>query len=346
MTILCTLFNANYLDKGLTMYESLEKVSNDFKLYVLAMDDRCYDILRTENRKHIIPIKLSDFENEKLLKVKNSRSLGEYCWTCSSSLIKYIFEKYNPDYCAYIDADLYFYSDPSVIVEEMKNKNASVQITGHRFNKYEEKSKSRIVGKYCVEYNTFKNDDNGNKLLNIWINQCIEHCSIDGDGKYWGDQKYMDNWIEDYNFVIETKEMGLGVAPWNINQYKSVKNKFPTIKHNGKDINLIMYHFENIQYYNINTIKLNVYARWGVDDKLINMLYYPYLKHINLIKEHIKNKYNLDILITHHPGVKQIKRNRKSFLKRVIDFSKNFKTLLYYKIPLQLFKNKDIINLY
>ena len=63
MLTLCTLFNANYLDKGLTLYESLEKVSKDFTLYVLAMDEKCYNILIQENRKHLVVINLKDLSS-------------------------------------------------------------------------------------------------------------------------------------------------------------------------------------------------------------------------------------------------------------------------------------------
>ena len=69
----------------------------------------------------------------------------------------------------------------------MQRKGASVQITGHRFNDDVAADECRRVGKYCVEYNTFKNDINGLKLLNLWRKQCLEHCSLDGDGVYFGD---------------------------------------------------------------------------------------------------------------------------------------------------------------
>ena len=38
MQIFCTLFNVAYLDKAITMYNSLERVSSEFTLYALAMD--------------------------------------------------------------------------------------------------------------------------------------------------------------------------------------------------------------------------------------------------------------------------------------------------------------------
>ena len=61
-TILCTLYNSLYLDKGLVLYDSLCECAKDFKLYVLCMDDKCYEVLTDLNQEHHIPVRLSDFE--------------------------------------------------------------------------------------------------------------------------------------------------------------------------------------------------------------------------------------------------------------------------------------------
>ena len=96
-TVLCTLYNSLYLDKGLVLYDSLCECAKDFKLYVLCMDDKCYEVLTDLHQEHHIPIRLSDFErgDDSLLKAKANRPAGEYCWTCSSSFIRYILNKYN-----------------------------------------------------------------------------------------------------------------------------------------------------------------------------------------------------------------------------------------------------------
>ena len=299
---LCTLFNVNYLDKGIVLYESLEKISDDFTLYVLAMDDKCYEILLDLNYKYLVPIKLKDFEDDELLRVKPHRSLGEYCWTCSSSLIRYVLITFQPEYCTYIDADLYFYSNPQIIIDEMKAKNASVQVVGHRFNKKNKEYQEWLVGKYCVEFNTFKNDENGLMLINKWRNQCLDHCSTDGDGVYWGDQKYLDKWVEDYEFVIETENLGAGIAPWNVMQYKRKNGKLYC---NDLPIELIFYHFENIQYLSRNKVKTNIQNIIRTDFKLIKDLYIDYLQKIDSIKTLLKAKYGIDIVIKYHPGTRK-----------------------------------------
>ena len=159
------------------MYESLENVCDEFELYVLAMSDKCYEILVDLNYPHIKPIRLVDFEDDELLKVKPTRKVGEYCWTCSSSLIRYVLTTFGPDFCTYIDADLYFYSNPQVLLDEMIQKKASVLVVGHRFDKSEREKREWKVGKYCVEFNAFRNDAKGLGLLDTWRKQCLEHCS-------------------------------------------------------------------------------------------------------------------------------------------------------------------------
>lgn len=347
MMTLCTLFNVNYLDKGLALYESLEKVSKDFVLYVLAMDDRCYDILYDLKYEHLIPIRLNDFEDEELLYVKPYRSFGEYCFTCSSNLIWYILKTYQPDYCTYIDADLYFYSDPSVAIDEMVSKGASVLVTGHRFNWYECKENTWEVGPYCVEFNIFKNDEMGLYLLDIWRHQCIEYCSADKDGIHYGDQKYLEHWCDDYDFVIETQLHGLGVGPWNIPQYKLVskKNDGYKLKYKNATYDLIFYHFENIKYIERDLVNINVYADWGIDDDLIDLLYPAYLQSVDFYKKYIKSHYNIDILIKSHPEYGDHKHLPiVKILSKVIS-GRYWRLLLFKKIPSAIYKHKNLIRL-
>ena len=146
-TVLCTLYNSLYLDKGLVLYDSLRECAKDFKLYVLCMDDKCYDVLSDLNLDRHIPIRLSDFEegDYELLEAKANRPIGEYCWTCSSSFIRYILRKYNEPFCTYIDADMYFYSDPQILIDEMLLAGKSVMVTPHRFPKKSEKQAEKVA---------------------------------------------------------------------------------------------------------------------------------------------------------------------------------------------------------
>ena len=350
MITLCTLFNTNYIDKALTMYESIERYAKDYVLYVLAMDDKCFEVLEDMAWSRLIPIKLSDFENEQLLKVKQERSMGEYCWTCSASLVNYVMERFQPEYCAYIDSDLYFYDDVNCVVEEMKRRNASVMITGHRFDKCDEKQKVWQVGKYCVEFNTFKNDVDGRKLLDIWCHQCLEYCRCDGDGVHWADQKYLDNWPVDYSFVVETENWGAGIAPWNLAQYRMVsRDEYGPIKMNcrGEQCQAFFYHFQGITFEEGNIAHTNTMTRWGVSRKLRDAFYKPYLSHLFRNKKMLYEKYGIYIVIKHHPGVNQVKQRNIIFklfhILATIATSEGFRLFIFHRLPSFLYKKYDSI---
>lgn len=344
---LCTLFDSNYLDKGLVLYESLCRNASNFELYILALDDKCYEVLMALQKKHIKVIKLSDFENDDLLQAKKNRSIAEYCWTCSSSLIKYVLDNYSPDYCSYIDCDMYFYGDPYSLIQEMITKGASVSIIGHRFPWYEQKRREAKVGKYCVECNTFKNDSKARGLLDIWISQCLDCCSTLNDGIHWGDQKYLDNWTVDYDFVIESTHYGAGVAPWNISCYSLLsKNEDNYIlKYKGKKVLLLFYHFENIEYIDRNTVNTNLWGCWGIDYNLYISLYEEYLYKLFETKELLRKLYNIDVILKHHPVFLHVKK--QNWLNKIIlkIFHFDIKGIILYSIPRRLYRNRRIIHL-
>ncbi len=354
MLTFCTLFNKVYLDKGLVLFESLKQSSSSFLLYVLAMDDDTFKVLSDQNEKNLIPIKLQDFENDDLLNAKSNRKFGEYCWTCSSWLISYILDRYQPEYCTYIDADMYFYSDPLVIIDEMKEKNASVQVISHHFADLISEQASIPVGKYCVEFNTFRNDENGRMLLDIWKGQVLEDCSINKEKGICGDQKYLDNWVKDYPFVIETNNVGAGLGPWNLCQYRWHSNEKSSefvVSRWGRKGTIVFVHFENITYIDECTAKSDFVYSWKADKKFIDALYVPYLQKLRDIKNMLRNRYGIDVMIKIHPNNEgKIKKVKTSVIKRMIRtifFEKrtihSLKVNFYINIPRILFQHYSII---
>lgn len=266
----CTLFDSNYLTRGLAMYESLKQYSDYFHLYIFAFDDRSYRLLSKLELEYATVISLKEFEDEELLLLKGSRSASEYCWTCTPSIIKYSIEKYNLDSCTYLDADLYFFSNPSVLIEEMGDK--SVLITEHRYSP--QYNQSATSGVYCVQFMTFKNDVNGIKILNWWRDACNEWCYARFEDGKFGDQKYLDDWTMRFEGVHESQNLGGGVAPWNIQQYKLENRSFE----------LIFYHFHNFKFLPNNRVELGNYRLRKIDLKI---LYKPYLIHLEKIKNEI-----------------------------------------------------------
>ena len=266
----CTLFDSKYLSRGLAMYESLKNHSNNFHLYIFAFDRISHNLLKKLNLELVTIISLNEFEDEELLKVKKDRTQVEYFWTCTPSIVKYCIENFNLENCTYLDADIYFFSDPTILIEEMGSK--SILITEHRYTSKYDQSLTR--GVYNVQFVTFKNDIKGMKALNFWRNSCISWCYNRIENNKFGDQKYLDDWTVRFEGVHVLKNLGGGVAPWNIQQYK-LEEKF---------FELIFYHFHDLKFLFKDQVDLGGYELRKED---IKILYKPYLNHLKTIEKNI-----------------------------------------------------------
>jgi hypothetical protein len=283
----CTLFDSNYLSRGLALYESLLVNAPGFHLYVFAFDDICCDILAKMNLEGMTVISLKDFEDEELIRVKKDRTISEYCWTCASSTILYAIEKFNLDYCTYIDADLLFYSNPLVLIEEMGSN--SVLITEHRYSpEYDQSEKS---GRYCVQFITFKSDQGGMRVLHWWRAACIEWCYARFEDGKFGDQKYLDDWTTRFEGVHELQHIGGGVAPWNLQQYELKKRKgIFYIRELSKSayVPLVFFHFHYLKFFTNDIVKIA--SEYLIKKEFANLIYVPYMKMLIKISEEVKRQ--------------------------------------------------------
>ena len=209
----CTYFDSYYLLKGISLYRSLESVSDDFHMYVMAFDKDCYDKLRSCGFVHMTVEFLDDFETPELLAVKPTRTKAEYCWTCGPSVIWHFLKKYELPNITYLDADRYFMSNPSVIQDEIGG--ASVAITEQRIGE----DSARRYGRYCVQYMFFKNDEEGCRSLAWWQDKCIEWCYQRFEENRYADQKYLDQFPHLSPSLCVISNLGAGIAPWNMNHY-------------------------------------------------------------------------------------------------------------------------------
>lgn len=286
----CTLFNSNYTSRGLVMYDSLLTTCSDFHLYVFAFDEKSYTFLKQLNLQHMTVVSLTEFEDQELLNVKPSRSAAEYCWTCTASTILYSITHYQLENCTYVDADMLFYSDPIVLINEMGDK--SVLITEHRYSKEHDQSKDS--GKYCVQFVTFKNDAKGMAVLNWWRAACIDWCYDRMEEGKFGDQKYLDDWTTRFEGVHELQHLGGGIAPWNVDQYsfiqKDGKISGMEIK-TGIRFEAVFFHFHGARFY-ANEIAQLTGLEYTLTKDVISIFYLPYIKKINKKKLEINAKDN------------------------------------------------------
>lgn len=233
----CTLFDSYYIHKGIALYLSLERVcDDDFTLYVMAFDEPSFEKLSSLGFKHmVVEYEGGDFLTDEIKRVKNERKRNEYCWTCGSNITYYFMSKYQTDSMTYVDADMMFFSSPYKVFEELKPY--SVGLSSHFAD-------TELYGKFCVQFCYFKNDEKGMKALTWWKDSCLEWCyDRYEDGKF-GDQRYLDMMPEKFEGVHEIENRGVGVAKWNMLQYKFLSNHH--IVYQGVGYNVCFYHFHAV----------------------------------------------------------------------------------------------------
>ena len=108
----CTIFDSNYLSRGLAMYKSLMTHCPTFNLYIICLDDKLYQHLLEKQFAGITPIDLNEVEAcyKELELAKQNRSYAEYIFTLSPVIALFILEKF-PDIkmITTLDADIYFF---------------------------------------------------------------------------------------------------------------------------------------------------------------------------------------------------------------------------------------------
>lgn len=240
----CTIFAINYLYKGIALYESLVLHCKNFSLWVLCIDDETYHILESLALKNVHLISHKDIETKNLLRVKEQRTVGEYCWTCKPPFILYLFKVFSEiRVLTYLDADMCIFHEPSSIYKMFSN--FSIGITPQRLAP-EYRNDTHGPGEYNAGFLMFRNNREALRCIRRWEKQCIEWCfSYYKDGNI-GDQGYIDEWPREYKRVCIFTCNGVNAAPWNISQYKIKKVSDIVFLDDEK---LIFYHFHSLKIY-------------------------------------------------------------------------------------------------
>jgi hypothetical protein len=272
-----TYFDYHYLSRALALYESLKRHCPDFRLWVLCLDEESHNILTDMKLPGVGLITLQDIEKHdaELARAKADRTQIEYYFTCTPSLALFIFDNFGEvDLLTYLDADLFFFSDPAPIYEEMAH--SSIAIIEHRFSQALLKNDFARFGIYNVSWISFRRDKNGFSCIRWWRDRVIEWCHDRVDKGRYADQKYLDVWPERFKNVVVLRHKGAGLAPWNLGNYKIHKE--------GKiifvdDEKLIFFHFHKLKQVKKCLYDPNL-KKYGVKPSrnIIDNIYAPYIR--------------------------------------------------------------------
>lgn len=282
----CTYCDRNYLIRMLALAESLKAhETRPYTLFVVCLDELTRTLLLHLNLDGVTTIGLHEIEQNdpELQKAKQSRSLVEYYWTLTPTVLLRIIEwNQHIDQLTYLDADLYFFSTPEPVFTEQPM--ASVLIHSHRFA--ERYRHLEALGRYNVGLLSFRRTPEALSLLSRWRIQCIAWCYGHLEDKKFGDQLYLDDWPEQGEYVHVLQHPGIGVAPWNQNDSVMGQTTQGQLLVDGKP--LIFYHFHSLAILTPELFAPARHLHYQFSLTVLKLCYLPYLrslqKNINKIE--------------------------------------------------------------
>lgn len=239
----CCYFDHRYLARGLAMIRSLRRFEPDAVFWVLCLSELCESALQRLDEPNVRPIGLTDFEegDPALIQAKSDRSLVEYYFTCTPSLVRYVMRRAEPgDVVTYVDGDLFFFASPAAMFEELGD--GAVSIIPHRFPP-PLRDRERF-GLYNVGWLSFRNEERGASVVEWWRARCNEWCYDVLEGDRFADQKYLDRFAELFDGVIVLGHPGANLAPWNIGGHR-LTEEAGHVRVDGHP--LIFFHFHGVR---------------------------------------------------------------------------------------------------
>lgn len=274
MNYFCTFFDSRYLARGAALHHSLLAQGAPFHLWILCMDDETYQMLARRSLGNVTLLTVADLEHAdpRMRLARQDRSLVELYFTSKSFLCQYILDTHpEVDLLTYLDADVYFFGDPTVIRAEMNNY--SVGLTPHRFPG-RLKTLERY-GKFNAGFVCFRRDSNGLACLAWWRDNCFAWCHDYVDNERFADQRYLDLIPERFEKVRRIEHKGINLAPWNISQYQTTWNGGDVIIDGDP---LVLYHFHGLQRVGDSRYDTSSYNyKTSLSATVRNYIYRPYV---------------------------------------------------------------------
>ena len=286
MSAFCTMFDSRYFSRGIAMCESLLRHLPSAKIYVYALDEDCFRGVRAWGMPQVQAVPQSELEDDALRAVRPKRSWAEYCWTCTPYTVRHTLDRFGEKLCVYVDADVYFYASPKVLLDELDG--ADVMITEHRYSPAHDRTATS--GIYNVQFIPFRDTPEARATLEWWRAACLDACELNPDKGRCGDQKYLDDWTTRFSKIHVMRNLGGGVAPWNVQQYSfrhSGRSVIGTVLATGEEFDLIFYHFHALRMTVRRNVQLTGLA-YPLTADVVDLIYRPYVRHMLLIGHRLR----------------------------------------------------------
>lgn len=270
----CTLFDRNYITRGLALHRSLIRHGGEFTLHVLCLDEPTLIALSALGLPgmDLIPIEALESWDHDLYGARSGRTLPEFYFTCKPVLLGYVLDR-NPaaTRLSYLDADLYFFSDPVAVEREFAD--SPVALSPHRFEARH--ASLRRHGKFNAGWVSVSGSQEGRRFVGWWRDRCIEWCRLVVEDLRFGDQKYLDQVPTLFPRTAIVLHPGVNLAPWNIGACR-IEMLERGVEIEGRS--LVFFHFHGTKRMLFNLYESGLYE-YGVDltAAIRNGIYRPYV---------------------------------------------------------------------
>lgn len=275
MRFFCTYCDRNYLVRALALIDSLSRTQRGgWRLLFVCLDEITRTLLDALNLPNVVTIPLHDLErgDERLLATRADRTLVEYYWTMTPTVILRLLERHPEiDVLTYLDSDLFFYSSAEPVYDELGA--GSVLIHEHRYSP-EQAHLERESGRFNVGLLSFRRDAVGLGVLNWWRDRCIEWCYCRTEPGRFGDQMYLNDWPQRFEKVVVLGHVGAGLAPWNHNQYRvgTDAQGAPTV--DGRTV--VFYHFHSLVVIQPGVVVPTKQPDYALPEPILRQCFAPY----------------------------------------------------------------------
>jgi hypothetical protein len=272
----CTLFDKNYLYQAVALHRSLVRHAGEFRLYALCMDLIAYRLLSNMKSPTLIPVSVDELMTPEILQVRQRTTHGQFCWVCQPLICEFVLDRFGVDMVTYLEADSMFFSTPEVLFAELSRK--SVSLVPHNYS--DEFDNSETAGRFCVQFNAFRNDAAARRVLNYWKEWCFRYDK--SEPLLYPGQTSLDDWPRQFDCVAIIGHLGAGVAPWNIRAYTlGMREAVPTVD----DMPVVFYHYHQ---YGRRTDGGHDLGSYPMARAVVDHFYRPYVNELRLAEQAVK----------------------------------------------------------
>ena len=256
-----TICSYSNLNQAVVLYNSILKNSSiNFTFYCYLIDD--FKGTKSINLESFVLINSTELSTQivEFNEMKTRYNPFELCCALKPYCAAHLIAKSQPDaLTVYLDSDIYFYSDPIAIINEIGTN--SILLTPHfispptdfiKISELDINNSGLYNGGFFAVSNSVETD----QFLSWWMIRMINYCKVDFINGQFVDQIWLNFVPLYFNKVKILKHLGFNFAYWNFHERLLSKNSDSLFTINATQP-LVFFHFSGYRLYRKDLISIH-----------------------------------------------------------------------------------------